>query len=287
MTASATCGEDKTADHFCDIYFDDCDYCWAQDSNSSRAHPIDNVIDNTENFWMSPPLSRNTLEKDYSEVDITLDLKQPFHVAYVTIKYAMSPRAKTWVLEKSLDGENWEPWQYFAKTEEACQEKFGVYTSVRLTDSTPICTQEYTDFVPAKNGEVIVSLINDRPSMNSFASSEELQEFVQARYVRIRLLEVNTLYSHLMSPLPDATAKKRYFYSIKKIEVGGRCVCNGHANRCYQSNGEFKCDCQHNTEGTNCERCKPNFVQKKWKPGLPEVSTDDVINTKITLFMSL
>ena len=223
---------------------------------------------------MSPPLSKNTFDKDYSEVNITIDLQQPFHVAYVTIKYAMSPRAKTWVLEKSLDGVNWEPWQYFARTQNACQDKFGVFTSVRLTDSTPICTQEYTDFVPAKNGEVIVSLINDRPSMidpsESFASSKELQEFVRARYVRIRLLEVNTLLSHLMSPQPDATAKQRYFYSIKKIEVGGRCVCNGHANRCHQSLGEFKCDCQHNTEGTNCERCKPNYVQKKWKPGMPD-----------------
>ena len=94
--------------------------------------------------------------------------------------------------------------------------------------------------------------------------------WLKARFVRIRLLEVNTLLSHLMSPQPDATAKQRYFYSIKKIEVGGRCVCNGHANRCHQSMGEFKCDCQHNTEGTNCERCKPNYVQKKWKPGMPD-----------------
>jgi len=42
---------------------------------------------------------RNTIDHDYSEVNITIDLKQPFHVAYVTMKYALSPRAKTWVLE--------------------------------------------------------------------------------------------------------------------------------------------------------------------------------------------
>ena len=119
--------------------------------------------------------------------------------------------------------------------------------------------------------KVIVSLINDRPSMNHFSTSEELQEFTRAQYIRIRLLEVNTLYSHLMSSNPDdTTAKKRYFYSIKNIEIGGRCVCNGHAEYCFKKGNEFMCDCKHQTEGRNCEKCMPNFVQNKWKPGQPD-----------------
>ena len=75
-------------------------------------------------------------------------------MAYVTIKYALSPRAKTWVLEKSLDGETWHPWQYFASSRDQCLSKFGEVSEIRTTDSTPICTSEYTDFVPATNGEV-------------------------------------------------------------------------------------------------------------------------------------
>ena len=107
--------------------------------------------------------------------------------------------------------------------------------------------------------------------MNSFSTSEELQEFTRARYIRIRLLDINTLHGHLMSSnRDDPTVKKRYFYSIKNIEIGGRCVCNGHAEQCFEQNDQFACDCKHNTQGRNCESCMPNFVQKKWKPGQPD-----------------
>lgn len=74
--ASATCGEMKTPDHYCDMWFNECDYCLKDDSNATRRHPIENVIDGSESFWMSPPLSRNTLDNDYSKVNITIDLKQ-------------------------------------------------------------------------------------------------------------------------------------------------------------------------------------------------------------------
>ena len=40
---------------------------------------------------------------------------QPFHVAYVLIKFANSPRPDLWVLERSVDfGQTYKPWQYFA-----------------------------------------------------------------------------------------------------------------------------------------------------------------------------
>ena len=38
-----------------------------------RRHPIENVIDGTEAFWMSPPLSRG---QEYQRVNITVDLHQ-------------------------------------------------------------------------------------------------------------------------------------------------------------------------------------------------------------------
>ncbi|NXD30553.1 LAMB3 protein, partial [Spelaeornis formosus] len=50
-----------------------------------------------------------------------------------------------------------------------------------------------------------------------------------------------------------------------------RCDCNGHSSSChfdpelYQASGGASggvCDhCQHNTEGNNCERCKPNYFR--------------------------
>ncbi|CEF60016.1 Laminin B type IV domain and EGF-like, laminin domain and Low-density lipoprotein (LDL) receptor class A repeat and Immunoglobulin subtype 2 domain and Immunoglobulin subtype domain and Immunoglobulin-like domain and Immunoglobulin I-set domain and Immunoglobulin-like fold domain and Laminin B, subgroup domain-containing protein [Strongyloides ratti] len=38
-----------------------------------------------------------------------------------------------------------------------------------------------------------------------------------------------------------------------------RCECNGHATECDKEHG-ICLNCQHNTEGDNCERCKPGFV---------------------------
>lgn len=45
----------------------------------------------------------------------TLTAPQVFHVAYVLIKFANSPRPDLWVLERSTDfGHTYQPWQYFA-----------------------------------------------------------------------------------------------------------------------------------------------------------------------------
>ncbi|VBB30312.1 unnamed protein product, partial [Acanthocheilonema viteae] len=38
-----------------------------------------------------------------------------------------------------------------------------------------------------------------------------------------------------------------------------RCECHGHASQCDKEHG-FCMDCQHNTEGDQCERCKPGFT---------------------------
>lgn len=48
--------------------------------------------------------------------DVTLPVPlQVFHVAYVLIKFANSPRPDLWVLERSTDfGHTYQPWQFFA-----------------------------------------------------------------------------------------------------------------------------------------------------------------------------
>lgn len=47
--------------------------------------------------------------------------------------------------------------------------------------------------------QIVVSLLNNRPSANSFFSSPVLQEFTRATNVRLRLLRTKTLLGHLMS----------------------------------------------------------------------------------------
>ncbi|XP_064154131.1 laminin subunit alpha-5-like [Anguilla rostrata] len=247
ITATATCGEDENGRTIQDLYCklvggpvsgdpsqtiqgQYCDTCTMGDSN--RAHPITNAIDGTERWWQSPPLSRSV---GYNEVNVTLDLGQLFHVAYVLIKFANSPRPDLWVLERSIDfGETYQPWQFFASSKRDCIERFGQSTIERINkDNDVICTTEYSRIVPLENGEIVVSLVNGRPGAMNFSYSPVLRDFTKATNIRLRFLRTNTLLGHLMGKaLRDPTVTRRYYYSIKDISIGGRCVCNGHAEAC-------------------------------------------------------
>uniref|UniRef100_A0A8C0V4Q9 Laminin subunit alpha 3 n=1 Tax=Cyanistes caeruleus TaxID=156563 RepID=A0A8C0V4Q9_CYACU len=237
-----------------------CDYCNAADP--SKAHPITNAIDGTERWWQSPPLS---VGLKYNEVNVTLDLGQLFHVAYILIKFANSPRPDLWVLERSVDfGKTYTPWQYFAYSKADCLERFGKEANIPVRrDSDVLCTTEYSRILPLENGEIVVSLVNGRPGAKNFTYSPGLQEFTKATNIRLRFLRTNTLLGHLISKAQrDPTVTRRYYYSIKDISIGGRCVCHGHAEVCNPKS----CECQHNTCGETCDHCCPGYNQKQWQP---------------------
>ena len=83
---------------------------------------------------------------------------QSYHVAYVIIKAANSPRPGLWVLEKSNDGgKTFEPWHYFAPTPSDCYTIFGVTPLQGRTlarDDQVACSSEYAQVPPLQNGEV-------------------------------------------------------------------------------------------------------------------------------------
>ena len=45
-------------------------------------------------------------------------------------------------------------------------------------------------------------------------------------------------------------------------------MCNGFADECRPTAivGQYKCNCQYNSEGPRCYKCKEGYVQKKWRP---------------------
>ncbi|CAN9502837.1 unnamed protein product [Ophioblennius macclurei] len=285
ISASATCGRDEAGAPRNDLYCklvggpttglptqtiqgQFCDYCNAADP--VKSHPVTNAIDGTERWWQSPPLSRGM---GYNGVNVTLDLGQLFHVAYVLIKFANSPRPDLWVLERSVDnGRTFSPWQYFAHSPRECIEKFGKQPNARiLSDDDQLCSTEYSRIVPLENGEVVVSLVNGRPGSRNFTYSPVLRDFTKATNVRLHFLRTNTLLGHLISKAQrDPTVTRRYYYSIKDISIGGRCVCHGHAQVCGGAPDEdnpnrLQCECQHNTCGESCDRCCPGFNQKPWR----------------------
>jgi laminin alpha 1/2 len=85
---------------------------------------------------------------------------QIYQVAYVVVKAANAPRPGNWILEKSLDGVNYKPWQYFAITDYDCQRIYNVpavegkpsYDYLR--DDEVRCTSYFSKLNPLENGEV-------------------------------------------------------------------------------------------------------------------------------------
>lgn len=165
---------------------------------------------------------------------------------YLVIKCANSPRPAAWVLERSLNGEFFAPWQYFATSAKDCQERFDLPAAVghnspggKLSlesDSEVICSTKFGKALPLENGEMHVSLINGRPGAN--ASSHELLEFTMARYVRLRFVAMHSTIAAADNSIrwlvDDEALAKRSFYSMRTIRIGGRCICSGHANKCVQ-----------------------------------------------------
>ncbi|XP_078397304.1 laminin subunit alpha-3 isoform X1 [Cetorhinus maximus] len=285
IAATATCGEDGSGRPRLDLYCklvggpaagassqtiqgQFCDHCLSDDAY--KAHAITNAIDGTERWWQSPPLSHGL---HYNQVNVTLDFGQLFHVAYILIKFANSPRPDLWVLERSVDfGRSYNPWQYFAHSKRDCEDLFRTRARGRITrDDDVICTTEYSRILPLENGEIVISLVNGRPGSTNFNDSPVLREFTKATNIRLRFLRTNTLLGHLISKTQkDPTVTRRYYYSIKDISVGGRCVCNGHADTCQAKSPEnpfqLQCECQHNTCGISCDHCCPGYNQKQWQP---------------------
>ncbi|XP_048488928.1 laminin subunit alpha [Plutella xylostella] len=278
ITATATCGDEgrelycklvgANADHdepINVIQGQICDYCDAE--VDSQKHPPEYAVDDMETWWQSPPLSRGM---KYNEVNVTIDLGQEFHVAYVFVRMGNSPRPGLWALEKSTDyGKTFKPWQYFSDSPQDCERYFGKESIQPITrDDSVICSTEYSKIVPLEGGEIPISLLNYRPSSNKYFNSSVLQEWTRATNVRLRLLRTKNLLGHLMSVArQDPTVTRRYFYSIKDIEIGGRCMCNGHADNCDPSDTTniLVCRCHHNTCGPQCAECCPGFEQKKWR----------------------
>uniref|UniRef100_A0A8C3EBE2 Laminin subunit alpha-2 n=1 Tax=Corvus moneduloides TaxID=1196302 RepID=A0A8C3EBE2_CORMO len=274
ITTNATCGE-KGREMYCKLVEHvpgqpernpQCRIC-----DQRKRHPITNAIDGKNSWWQSPSI-QNGIEYHY--VTITLDLQQIFQIAYVIVKAANSPRPGNWILERSLDGVDYQPWQYYAITDSECLTRYNIHprpgTPSYIKDDEVICTSYYSKIHPLENGEIHTSLINGRPSADD--PSRELLEFTSARFIRLRFQRIRTLNADLMmfahqDPAEiDPIVTRRYYYSIKDISVGGMCICSGHAKAC-PLDPELQGRCEHNTCGETCDQCCPGFHQKPWHAG--------------------
>ncbi|XP_077778245.1 netrin-G2 isoform X2 [Podarcis muralis] len=254
-----------------------CDECDA--SNPDLAHPPKLMFDKEDEglatYWQSVTWSR------YPEpllANITLSWNKSIELTddiIVTFEYG---RPTMMILEKSLDnGRTWHPYQYYA---DDCNETFGMQARrVRNLSTTSanrvICTDEYSRWPGSKKEKNVRFEVRDRfaifagPELKNMdnlytrlESAKGLKDFFTMTDLRLRLLR----------PALGGTYVQRenlfkYFYAVSNIEVTGRCKCNLHANLCTFKEGSLQCECEHNTTGQDCGRCKKNFRSKSWRAG--------------------
>jgi laminin, alpha 1/2 len=98
------------------------------------------------------------LKYDGKQLVRLINCRQVFEVAYVIVKAGISPRPGNWILERSLDGKTFFPWQYYAISDQECETWFGVSAipgrPTYRADSEVICTSYYSKLDPFEGGEV-------------------------------------------------------------------------------------------------------------------------------------
>ncbi|KAM9712469.1 netrin-G1 isoform 6-T10 [Menidia menidia] len=243
------------------------------------AHPPELMFDmegrNPTTFWQTSSW------KKYPKpllVNITLSWNKTIELTDDIIITFESGRPEQMVLEKSLDyGRTWQPYQFYATD---CLDAFTMEpkTVQDLTQHTLldiICTEEYSRGYVWKNDKTVRFEIKDRfalfagPRLHNMASlygqldtTKNLRDFFTITDLRIRLLRPAT-----GATMVDESSLSRYFYAISDIKVQGRCKCNLHANSCVYDKEKLSCECEHNTTGPDCGRCKRNYQGRAWSAG--------------------
>ncbi|KAK2819347.1 hypothetical protein Q5P01_024908 [Channa striata] len=272
-----TCG--NPPERFCTLenpYLcsDECDA-----SNPDLAHPPQLMQDRERNglitYWQTvtwrrhpEPLLANITMSWNKSLELTDDIQ-------ITFEYG---RPTVMIMDKSMDhGRSWQPYQFYA---DDCLDAFNMPPK-KVRDLSPanitrvICTEQYSRWVGSKNDKNVKFEVRARfavfagPRLQNMdglytrmESMKGLRDFFTFTNLRLRLLR----------PALGGTYVQRdnllkYFYAISNIEVPARCKCNLHASQCLLQDGNLQCQCEHNTTGQDCQRCRKGFKAKSWKAG--------------------
>lgn len=275
VVASSTCGSPPT--RYCTSTTDkdgrvvrNCFICDA--NHPKRMHPPSYLTDlnnpNNLTCWMS-----NTYVQYPKNVTLKLSLGKKYEITYISLQFC-SARPDSMALFKSMDyGKTWVPFQYYSSNCKKMYSKSPKAIVTKANEQDALCTENFSSIEPLTGARVAFSTLEGRPSAYDFDNSPILQDWVTATDVMVVFNKLNT-YEDEQN---DESAKESYYYSLSDFAVGGRCKCNGHASRCIQNReGQYVCDCKHNTAGTECEKCKPFHFDKPWARATSRVANECV-----------
>ncbi|KAG7273981.1 hypothetical protein CRUP_002089 [Coryphaenoides rupestris] len=253
-------------------------------STEELAHPEELMFDfegrNPTTFWQS------TSWKKYPkplQVNLTLSWNKTIELTDDIILTFESGRPEQMVLEKSLDqGRTWTPYQFYATD---CLDAFTMEpkTVSELTQHTLldiICTEDYSRGYVWKNDKTVRFEIKGRfahvragpglattmasPGHGQLDKHQDLEGLLSPSRPGIRLLKPRhgSYAWWRRKPVQDTSNANR-----SDIKVQGRCKCNLHGNTCVYDKGRLGCECEHNTTGPDCSRCKRHYHGRAWSVG--------------------
>ncbi|XP_017273834.1 netrin 2 [Kryptolebias marmoratus] len=251
-----------------------CQICDASDPR--RAHPASYLTDLNSAHNLTCWQSEN-LNTSPHNVTLTLSLGKKFEITYVSLQFC-SPRPESLAIYKSMDyGKTWMPYQFYSSQ---CRRMYNRPNKASITkqnEQEALCTDGHTDLYPLSGGLIAFSTLDGRPSGKDFDNSPVLQDWVTVTDIRVVFSRPQLPRELVLGsggnnggrdddPMAVTSTLPTYFYAVGDFQVGGRCKCNGHASRCLKDKeGKLVCDCKHNTEGPECDRCKPFHYDRPWQ----------------------
>lgn len=266
VTATSTCGDPPAK--YCRVKpLNRCFVC------NKTTHSVEKMTDELlSTSWQSVTwwewYNNNNKTNEPLKVNVTISFNKSYVITGEIRLIFKSPRPVQMILEKSDDkGQTWTPLQYYA---DDCKDpqRFNMSStpveSITQGDYGLHCVQDYSDFNPQEDGIVLFDFLR-RYSKSDFWN-RTLQEYFTATDIRVQLLHPSTTGQENLD-IKSEEIFNQYYYSIADLRVNARCQCHGHGEFCDYPNFKGKdCDCKHNTEGEDCERCKPLFNNKPWMP---------------------
>eukprot|EP00079_Xenopus_tropicalis_P034363 XP_017948134.1 PREDICTED: netrin-4 [Xenopus tropicalis] len=267
-----------------------CDKCNA--ALPRLSHPPSAMADSSfkipRTWWQSA--------KDIHREVIRLDLETEFYFTHLIMVFK-SPRPAAMILERSQDfGVTWMPYKYFSIN---CSATFAMEDDIQ--EKGALCTSRYSHAFPCTGGEVNIfcvylyrkfSFFSSIPTNNGFSL---LISFAQPSLPpchftvflpgslkeKFRIVQVhgrcickhNTAGPHCehCAPLYNDQLWEAANGKTGEANTCKKCKCNGHADSCHfdmdvwlgsgNRTGGVCDNCQHNTEGSQCQRCKPGFFR--------------------------